>query len=116
MAISSGESVVRSFFAAMNAQDAEAATALARADVTIVLGPEQLAGHEALRALALQTDDQLTSEWVPDRLSSEGAERVDVEALRIQRWRTSGEVASQDDVHVRFALDGAGAIARIEIG
>jgi hypothetical protein len=73
MAASTSETVVRSFFAAMNAQDAEAATALARADVTIALGPNELAGHDALRAMALQTDDQLAYEWVPVRVSLDGA-------------------------------------------
>ena len=110
----SGEPVVRSFFAAMNAQDAEAAVALSRAEVTIVLGPNELVGHDALRALALQTDDQLSFEWIAMRVRQESGEQVTVEAERIQRWRATGEIASRDAAQVAFTLDASGAIARIE--
>lgn len=111
----SSESVVRSFFAAMNAQDADAAVALARTDVAIALGPSRLVGHDALKALALQTDDQLSFEWVAGDVRDDG-ERVTVHARRIQRWRATGEIASQDEVSALFILDASGAIARIEIG
>src|SRR5947207_11944448 len=105
--MASAESVVRSFFHAMNAQDADAATALARPDVTIAFGPNQAAGHDELRSLATQTDDQLTSEWLPLRIDQDGDDQV-VHAQRIQRWRSTGEVASEDEMQVRFELDAAG--------
>jgi limonene-1,2-epoxide hydrolase len=110
----SSETVVRSFFAAMNAQDADAAVALARADVAIALGPSRLVGHDALRALAVQTDDQLSFEWVARDVRDDG-ERVTVHAQRIQRWRTTGEVAARDEVSALFSLDASGVIARIEL-
>ena len=108
------ESVVRAFFAAMNAQDAEAAVSFARADVAIALGSNSLVGHDALQTLALQTDDQLSFEWVATNVRHDGGEHVAVDAQRVQRWRATGEIASQDEVHVLFTLDASGAIARIE--
>src|SRR3954470_9132583 len=99
---------VHAFFAAMNAQDADAVTALARPDITIAFGPNEVSGHEGLRELALQTDDQLPSEWVPVRVTQEDGGRVNVDARRVQRWRETGDVASEDEMQVHFVLDDAG--------
>lgn len=111
----SEEIVVRQFFAAMNAQDADAAIALARPDVRIELGPNELAGHDALRSLALQRDDELDAEWTARQLTKEGDELA-VEAERVQRWRATGEIAGRDVIPTRFRLDAAGEIEQIRIG
>jgi ketosteroid isomerase-like protein len=110
------ETVVRAFFAAMNAQDADAAAALAREDITIALGPNEFVGSASLRELALQTDDQLTFETLPLSFEPESDTEGSVSARRIQRWRATGDIAVEEDVQVRFELDPAGAIARIELG
>ena len=109
------ETVIRDFFAAMNAQDANAAADLARDDVTIAVGPNELVGADALRELALQADDQLTVEIVPLRFEADGDRAVVVSARRIARWRSSGEIASENDVLARFTLDQDGSIARVEL-
>ena len=109
------EATIRAFFAAMNAQDADAALALTRADVTIALGPHELAGHEALRELALEVDDQLSVETVPVRFQVEREGLVRVSARRIGRWISSGETAFDDDVEARFTLAADGTIARVEL-
>jgi hypothetical protein len=109
------EAAIRAFLAAMNAQDADAAVALTRPDVTIALGPHELAGHEALRELALQVDDQLSVEIVPVRFEVEGERSVRVSGRRIGRWRGTGETAFDDDVEARITLDAQGSIARVEL-
>ena len=109
------EAVIAAFFAAMNAQDADAAAALTKEDVTIALGPQELRGRHALRELALQTDDQLSFELVPLRFETESKECVSVSARRVGRWRSTGEPAGEDNVEVRFTLDPAGTIARVEL-
>jgi len=108
--------VIPAFFSAMNEQDAEAATSLARPDVVIALGPDEIVGHDGLRRLASQRDDQLTFEWLPLRVLDESDQRVSVDARRVQRWRATGEVASEDELVALFTLDETGKIARIEIG
>ncbi len=109
------QAVISAFFVAMNAQDADAAAALTREDVTIALGPHELRGRDALRELALQTDDQLSFELVPHRFEVESAGCVGVSARRIGRWRSNGEIAAEEDVHARFTLDSDGTIARVEL-
>ena len=37
-----------------------------------------------------------------------------VNARRIDRWRSTGETATERDVQARFSLDDDGAITRIE--
>ena len=99
----SREDVVAAFFAAMNAHDGDAAAALVDPTVEIALGNHIFAGQHAVRELATQRDPQLEFETIP--LSFAGAgDQVEVTARRVQRWRTSGEIASEDDVHARFVL------------
>ena len=109
------ETVIRDFFAAMNAQDADAAAALAREDIAISIGPNEFAGRDALRELALQTDEQLTVEIVPLGFESQGENRVGVSARRVARWRGTGEPAGESDVRAVFTLDPGGTIARLEL-
>jgi hypothetical protein len=109
------EAVISAFFAAMNAQDPDAAAALTREDVAIALGPHEHRGRGALRELALQTDDQLSFELVPLRFEAESAGCVSVSARRIGRWRSTGEIAAEEDVLARFTLDPDGTIARVEL-
>lgn len=108
------EAAIRAFFAAMNAQDADAAVALTREDVVIAFGPNEARGHEALRELATQVDEQLNVEILPLGFELESAGSVVVSAQRVDRWRSTGEIATERDVEARFSLDADGAIARIE--
>jgi hypothetical protein len=113
------ETAVHAFFAAMNAQDADAAVALACEDVTIVLGSHELVGQQALRELALQTDPAVAFETVPveitTEITTESATVVDVSARRVQRWRETGAVAAEERLRVRMTFDSGGAIARVEL-
>ena len=109
------ETVIRDFFNAMNAQDGDAAAALAREDVAISIGPNEFAGRDALRELALQTDDQLSVEIVPLGFESEAENRVAVTARRVARWRATGEPAGESDVRAVFTLDPGGTIAQVEL-
>jgi ketosteroid isomerase-like protein len=105
--------VVRAFFAAMNAQDADAAAALVTDDVAIDLGPHRLAGRSAVRDLALQADDQLAFETVPIDLDATSDTVIAARAVRTQRWRSTGEVAAEEELHAHFTFDGDGTISRI---
>jgi limonene-1,2-epoxide hydrolase len=109
------ETAVRAFFAAMNAQDADAAVALTREDVTIVLGPHELVGHEALRALALQRDPAVAFETVPLEIHAPSATVAEVRARRIQRWRETGAVAAEEELRASVTFDPGGAIVRVEL-
>jgi hypothetical protein len=108
------EAAIRAFFDAMNAQDADAAVALTRDDVVVAFGPNELQGHEALRELATQVDEQLSAEITPVGFEPEGPSTVRVSARRTDRWRSTGETATERDVQARFSLDADGAIARVE--
>jgi hypothetical protein len=111
---SSTDQVVKSFFAAMNAQDADSAAALVDASVEIALGSHVFRGREAVRELAVQQDAQLAFEFVPVTVERDG-DRVDVVARRVQRWRDGGEIAAEEDVRVHFVLGPAGLITRVEL-
>lgn len=109
------ETAVRAFFAAMNVQDADAAAALASEDVTIVLGPHELVGREALRELAVQTDDSLSFETVPLEIEIESATVAGVRARRVQRWRETGAIAAEEELRARFTFDADEMITRVEL-
>jgi hypothetical protein len=111
---SQAEMAIRAFFDAMNAQDADAAVALTREDVVIAFGPNELQGHESLRELATQVDEQLSGEMTPIGFEPESPSSVRVSARRIDRWRSTGETATERDVQARFSLDTDGAITRVE--
>jgi hypothetical protein len=111
---SQAEAAIRSFFDAMNAQDPDAAVALTREDVVIAFGPNELHGHEALRELATQVDEQLSGEMTAVGFEPESPSTVRVSARRIDRWRSTGETASERDVQARFSLDADGTITRVE--
>ena len=109
------ETAIRAFFAAMNVQDADAAAALASEDVTIVLGPHELFGRDALRELAVQTDDSLSFETVPLEIEIESATVAGVRALRVQRWRETDAIAAEEELSVRFTFNADETIARVEL-
>jgi len=108
--------VVRAFFSAMNDADADAAADLVSEGVQIEIGPHRLAGRSAVRELALQADDQLAFETVPLELEAEGDTVVVVRARRTQRWRSSGEVAAEEELLARFTFDADGTIAKVALG
>ena len=99
----SQEEVVTAFFAAMNAQDGDAAAALVAPTVEIALGSHVFAGQEAVRGLAGQQDPQLEFETIPVSFAGDG-DRVEVSARRVQRWRESGDIAAEEDVHASFVV------------
>lgn len=111
---SQAETAIRAFFDAMNAHDADAAVALTREDVVIAFGPNEFQGHEALRQLATQVDEQLSVEMTPAEFGLESPSFVHVSARRVDRWRSTGETATEREVEVRFSLDADGAITRVE--
>ena len=108
------EAAIRAFFDAMNAQDADAAVALTRDDVVIAFGPNEAQGHEALGELATQVDEQLSAEITPVDFELESPSSVRVSARRVDRWRSTGETATERDVQARFSLDADGAITRVD--
>jgi ketosteroid isomerase-like protein len=112
---SQAEAAIRAFFEAMNAQDADAAVAVTREDVVVAFGPNEFQGHEAVRELATQVDEQLSGEITPVDFELESQSSVRVGARRIDRWRSTGETASERDITARFSLDADGAITRVEI-
>jgi hypothetical protein len=105
---------VAAFFAAMNANDADGAAALVGPQVEIMFGPNTFVGRDAVRGLALQQDPQLLVETTPISFETAGDD-VRVEARRVQRWRDSGELAGDEPLQARFALDVEGLIIRIEL-
>jgi hypothetical protein len=109
------EATIRAFFDAMNAQDADAAVALTREDVVIAFGPNEFQGHEALREVATQVDEQLSGEITPVGFEEESLSSVSVSARRVDRWRSTGEIATERDIQARFSFDADGAITRVEI-
>jgi hypothetical protein len=113
MATPEHSDVVRAFFAAMNAQDAGAAAALVGDDVTIEIGPHRLSGRDAVRELALQSDDQLAFETVPLDISLASDHVVEVAAIRTQRWRNTGDVAAKDNLRASFTFDSDGTISKV---
>jgi SnoaL-like protein len=111
----SAEAAIGAFFDAMNAQDADAAVALTREDVVVSFGgPTEFQGHEALRELATQVDEQLSAEITPLGFEPEAPGRVLVSVRRTDRWRSTGEIATEREIGARFSLDADGAIARVE--
>jgi ketosteroid isomerase-like protein len=112
---SSAEAAIRAFFDAMNAQDADAAVALTREDVVISFGgPNEFQGHEALRELATQVDEQLSAEITALGFEHEAPGTVLVDARRTDRWRSTGEIATEREIGARFSVDDDGQIARVE--
>jgi hypothetical protein len=111
---SSAEAAIRAFFDAMNAQDADAAMGLTQEDVVIAFGPNEFQGHEALRELATQVDEQLSGEITPVEFHEDSPGSVLVRARRIDRWRSTGEIATERDIEARFSL-ADGAITRVEM-
>jgi hypothetical protein len=108
------ETAVTTFFAAMNAQDAETAASLVAPNVEIVLGPHAFTGRGAVRELAVQEDAELVFETVPVRFDADG-DQVNVSARRVQRWRHNGEIAVDEELQARFSVDSAGLITRVEL-
>jgi hypothetical protein len=98
----------------MNENDADTAASLVDPDVEITLGPHVMSGRDAIRELALQEDAELVFETVPLSFDADG-DHVNVSARRVQRWRDSGEIATDDEVQARFDLDSTGLITRVEL-
>jgi hypothetical protein len=99
----------------MNERDADAAAALVDPNVEIVLGPHRMTGQAAIRELALQEDPQLEFENVPVSFEAQSDSRIAVVARRTSRWRESGDLALEEDIHVLFDLDDEGRFTRIEM-
>ena len=108
------ETAIAAFFAAMNENDADTAASLVDANVEIALGPHVMTGRDAVRELAVQEDAELEFETVPVSFDVDG-DHVNVTARRVQRWRDSGEIATDDEVQARIDLGDAGLITRVQL-
>jgi hypothetical protein len=108
------ETVIATFFEAMNTYDAESAASLVDPNVEITLGSHVFSGRKAVGELAVQEDAELEFETVPVTFDVDG-DHVNVVARRVQRWRRNGEVAVDEELQARFVLDSAGLITRVEL-
>jgi len=108
------EDTIRRFCEAINEHDGDTAAALADPSIVIVIGPNELDGVEALRAMAAQRPEGLDSSV--DVLAVEGAGgRYEVTARRVQRWTESGELAVDQELSIDIELNDDGLVARAEI-
>jgi len=108
------EQTIASFFAAMNTGDADAAAALVDPDVEITIGSQAFVGRDAVRQLAVQRDAELAFETIPVTIDAD-ADGVAVVARRVQRWRQSGEIASDEEVRARFSVASDGLIKSVRL-
>ena len=61
-----------------------------------------------------RSTSKLSAEITPVGFELEGPSSVRVSARRIDRWRSTGETATERDVQARFSLDADGMITRVE--
>jgi hypothetical protein len=111
---SNPERAITTFFAAMNSHNCDAAAALVDPNVEVALGSQLLIGRDAIRELAAQEDPQLVFETVPVAFRGD-SNQMNVEARRVQRWRHTGEIAADEDVHARFTLNSGGLITHVQL-
>ena len=79
-----------------------------------MIGPNELEGVEALRAMAAQRPEGLDSSV--DVLGIEGADgRYEVTAHRVQRWSETGELAVEQELSIAIDLNDEGLVARAEM-
>jgi hypothetical protein len=108
------EDTIRRFCEAINEHDGDGAAALADPGIVIVIGPNELDGVEALRAMAAQRPEGLDSSV--DVLGIEGADgRYAVTARRVQRWAETGELALDQALRIEIELNDHGLVSRAEM-
>jgi limonene-1,2-epoxide hydrolase len=109
------EDTVRRFCDAINDHDADGAAALANPSIVLVIGPNQVEGLEALRAMANQPEPEGLASRV-EVVDIEAADgRYEVAARRVQRWTETNELASEEDLSVFVELDEQGLVTRAEL-
>jgi hypothetical protein len=109
------EHTIRRFCDAMNENDADAAVALADPAIVIQIGPHSAQGIEALRQMAGQPGPEgLESRVEIDEIEG-GDGRFEVSARRVQRWRETNELASEEQLSVFIEFDERGFVTRAEM-
>ncbi len=103
----------RAFLEAMSAGDGLCVEKLVDPNVEVVIGPHVLRGATDVRRMA-EEEAPLVMEVEPGASHVEG-DGVHVDVLRRQRWRETGEIATEDDLSVAIEFGPSGAIARVEL-
>lgn len=107
------EQLARSFLEAMSLGDGDRVEELVAPAVVLSIGPHEIHGVPSVRRMAEQ-EAELMMEVEPTevRITDDG---VVVDALRRQRWRESGEVATQDLVLIGLVFAADDAIVRVRL-
>ena len=106
-------SVAEDFLVAMSDGDGAAVERLVDPGVVLVLGPHAVEGVADVRRMA---EEVAPLELRVEPLSvEETAGAAVVRARRIQRWRETGEIATEDSVDVTCRYGDDGRIVRVEL-
>ena len=87
---------------------------LADPSIVIVVGPNELEGVQALRAMARQRPEDLDSNVEVLGIDGAGG-RYEVTARRVQHWTQNGELAVDQELSVLVDLNDQGLVARAEM-
>jgi hypothetical protein len=101
--------VIHSLLEAMNVHDADAAAAAVDPNIEILVGPHVMTGVEVIRQFALQDDPALLVENAA-LTCRELDGKLEVKVHRVTHWRESGELSSEEDLIMWFALTSDGLI------
>ena len=105
--------VAEEFLLAMSDGDGDAVERLVDPGVVLALGPHEIEGVAEVRRMAEEVAP-LQMRVEPERVEESGGVTV-VQARRVQRWRETGEVATDDPVEVTCRTGGDGRIVRVEL-
>lgn len=113
MGSSTREQLARSFLEAMSRGDGDRVEELVTPTVVLVIGPHEIHGVASVRRMAEQ-EAELMMEVEPSEARSTD-DGVVVDAVRRQRWRESGEIATEDVVRVGLVFAAGEAIVRVTL-
>ena len=105
--------VAEEFLLAMSDGDGDAVERLVAPDVVLVLGPHEVEGAAELRRMAEEVAP-LEMRIEPDAVEESAGAAV-VRGRRVQRWRETGEIATEDEVDVTCTYGEDGRIVRVEL-
>jgi limonene-1,2-epoxide hydrolase len=105
--------VAEEFLLAMSDGDGDAVERLVDPQVVLVLGPHEVEGVAQLRRMAEEVAP-LEMRIEPETVE-EAAGTARVHGRRVQRWRDTGEIASEDAVDVACSYGEDGRIVRVEL-
>ncbi len=97
----------------MSLGDGDRVEELVAPDVVLALGPHEIHGVASVRRMAEQ-EAELIMEVEPSEVSSTD-DGVVVDAVRRQRWRESGEIATEDLVRIGLVFADDEAIVRVTL-